>query len=659
MNQTTPHCGIISAAMTTTIHQHPTTGTKAIITHALLRTWPLVLALMISACAGTSQTWQPQPDITTAESAFAKGQYQQAARAWQKEALEANAESASGLRVRAADAWLLAGKPNNAQDELRWLDRETLSRSDQSRLDLVLADLALRSGRPDEAETLLRQARQGLPSSSSKRYEALYSRLMQQLASPGSRDIGAAAKLSDAMRFYDPDRAVELVHSLESVSSSELAIRAENPRGDRNLTGWLDLTRVIREYLVVPEGVAEAVSDWKARQPYHLLTEQQALETWLSYRQLFSPPRKVAVLLPQTGRLQAAGDAIRDGIMSAYLENSGGSEIQFFTTGDDEQSAIAAYFNALDAGADLIIGPLRKESVEAMLSLAGMATPMLALNDLPEGFVAPSVLAGQVSALSLSQDDEARAIAEHAAGAGYQRAMVLASEDAWGERMAYAFEAEFLQDERQIIAAARYLPSQNDHSSDLERILKIDESKARKQRLQNTLQMTLEFEPVRRQDIDVIFLAANQTQARLIRPQLKFHDAGNIPVYATARIYSGQPNPSRNQDLNGFRFPATPWQLSHPRKEDIPELASIRKGTLGSLFALGQDAWNLLPWLELMKKDPGFKFPGQSGYYHSVRSDMLQREPAWAEFSRGVPITLKSPEAQEVRQKRADDPSTR
>jgi len=130
-------------------------------------------------------------------------------------------------------------------------------------------------------------------------------------------------------------------------------------------------------------------------------------------------------------------------------------------------------------------------------------------------------------------------------------------------------------------------------------------------------------------------------------------------VYATARIYSGQPNPSRNQDLNGFRFPATPWQLSHPRKEDIPELASIRKGTLGSLFALGQDAWNLLPWLELMKKDPGFKFPGQSGYYHSVRSDMLQREPAWAEFSRGVPITLKSPEAQEVRQKRADDPSTR
>ena len=92
--------------------------------------------------------------------------------------------------------------------------------------------------------------------------------------------------------------------------------------------------------------------------------------------------------------------------MSAYLENPGGAEILFFTTGEDDQSAISAYFNALDAGADRIIGPLRKESVEAMLNLAGMSTPVLALNDLPEGFTAPPGLAGQVSAISLSQDDE-------------------------------------------------------------------------------------------------------------------------------------------------------------------------------------------------------------------------------------------------------------
>jgi len=612
---------------------------------ALLRALTLLLVLMLFACTSTGPGWTTdQAGGSSAEAAFARGQYEQAARTWQQDALNAGPNLASGLRVKAADAWLLAGQAVKAQDELRWVERATLSRREQARLDLVLADLALRNQRPDEAEVLLKQARQGMSTRSSKRYDGLYSRMVQQLASPGSRDIGRAAKLSEGMRFYDPASAVELVRSLENVSSGELAVRAENPGGERQLTGWLDLTRVIREHLVIPEGVAEAVGGWKSRHPYHVLTEQQALDTWLRYRQLFAPPRKVAVLLPQTGRLKAAGDAIRDGVMSAYLANPGGAEILFFTTGDNEQSAVSAYFNALDAGADLIIGPLRKESVEAMLNLAGMSTPLLALNDLPEGFVAPPGLAGQVSAISLSQDREASAIAGHAVSSGFERAIVIAPEDAWGERMAYAFEAEFLQEDRQIIAAARYLSAQNDHSTDLERILEIDESKARKQRLQNTLQMTLEFEPVRRQDIDVIFLAANATQARLIRPQLKFHDAGDIPVYATARIYSGQPDPARNQDLNGMRFPANPWQLNHPRKSDIPGLASIRQGSLGSLFALGQDAWNLLPWLELMKKDPDFNFPGQSGSYRSAYSDMLRREPAWAEFSRGIPTALKNTE---------------
>ena len=610
-----------------------------------LRSVLAVLTLAaLTACTSTGPASRLEPDKSPgATAAFARGEYQQAARSWQEDALDAGPRQAGGLRVRAADAWLLAGKPGNAKNALRWIDREELAPADESRLDLVLADLALRSSRSDEAELLLKKAQQGLPSSSKKRYDGLYAKLIQQLSSPGSRDIAGAAKLGDNMRFYDPEASVELIRSLERVSSGELAIRADNPRGERQLTGWLDLTLVIRQYLVAPEGVAGSMDAWKSRHPHHLLTTQQALDTWLRYRQLFSPPRRVAILLPESGRLKAAGDAIRDGVMTAYLQNPGGAEILFFTTGEDEQSAISAYFNALDAGADWIIGPLRKESVEAMLNLAGMSTPTLALNDLPEGFIPPPGLAGQVSAISLSQDRETAAIAVHAVESGYKNAIVMAPESAWGERMAFAFESEFLHEDRQIIAASRYLESQNDHSAALERLLKIDESKARGKKLENTLQMTLEFEPVRRQDVDVIFLAANSTQAKLIRPQLRFHEAGDIPVYATARIYSGQPDPARNQDLNGLRFPATPWQLKHPSKADIPDLASIRHGSLGSLFALGQDAWNLLPWLGLMQKDPDFRFPGQSGFYRTANSDTLAREPAWAEFSRGRPVALTDP----------------
>jgi outer membrane PBP1 activator LpoA protein len=600
----------------------------------------MLFLLTLAACTGTG-SWTPEPEpAMSAEAAFAQGDFAQAALSWQREALEADPKRAGSLRVRAADAWLLAGKPAGATDALRWVDREDLAAPDEARLNLVLADLALRNNRPDEAEYLLGKAKPGIPAGSRSRYENLYATVLQRLSSPGSRNLADAARLSEGMTFYDPAASVELIRSLDRVSSRELALRAENPRAERQLTGWLDLALVIRNHLIIPEGIASGVRDWKSRHPAHVLTEQQALDTWLRYRQLFSPPGRVAILLPETGRLQAAGEAIRDGVMSAYLDNPGGSEILFFTTGEDPQSAIEAYFNALDAGADWIIGPLRRESVEAMLKLAGMSTPTLALNDFPEGFTPPPGLVGQVLAMSLSQDRETAAIASRVIESGHRTAIVIAPETPWGERMALAFESEFLREDRQILAASRYLLSQNDHSASIERILEIDESKARKKQLENTLQMTLEFEPVRRQDVDVIFLAANSSQARLIRPQLRFHDAGDIPLYATARIFSGQPDTARNQDLNGIRFPATPWQLEHASRADIPDLVSIRGGSLGSLFALGQDAWNMLPWLELMQKDPTFTFPGQSGYYRSDQGSNLLREPAWAEFSRGRPVAI-------------------
>ncbi|MBT8063582.1 MAG: penicillin-binding protein activator [Gammaproteobacteria bacterium] len=604
----------------------------------------LYLAWLLAACA--TPDWGPPPETPSAagaESAFAAGDFEQAATLWQERAVDSGPAEAARLRISAADAWLLAGRPDRAEELLRWIERSNLTARDRARLDLVLADLALRANRPDEAATLLRQASPALPAASRSRFDELQARAQRQLTDPAMRDLSRAATQVEGMGFYDVRAALELMRVLENVSSGELAIRAENPRADRQLTGWLDLALVIRQHLVRPEGVGRAMAQWKLRHPYHLLTEEQALDTWLSYRQQFRPPGRVAVLLPESGRFQAASAAIRDGLMSAYLDDPGGAEILFFATGADDASAISAYFNALDAGADLIIGPLRKEAIEAMLNLAGMATPVLALNELPAGFDTPAYLQGQLHGISLSQEQEAASAARRAAALGYQRAMVLAPEGGWGERMALAFEAEFLHGDREIVAAGRYLESQNDHSSTLERVLKIDESKARRKKLENTLQMPLEFEATRRDDVDVIFLAANSGQARLIRPQLRFHDAGDIPVYSTGRVFSGQPDPSKNQDLNGLRFAAAPWHLRHSSPEEIPGLDSLRRGTLGALFALGQDAWKLLPWLGLMDRDRGFVFSGESGNYRSSEGGMLQREPAWAEFRRGRPAPLPDP----------------
>ena len=74
---------------------------------------------------------------------------------------------------------------------------------------------------------------------------------------------------------------MELLKLLESMRSGELALRAQNPRVDQKLTGWLDLTLIIRQNLVNPEPIEQAVSSWKGRHPRHILTEEQALDLWL------------------------------------------------------------------------------------------------------------------------------------------------------------------------------------------------------------------------------------------------------------------------------------------------------------------------------------------------------------------------------------------
>ena len=206
--------------------------------------------------------------------------------------------------------------------------------------------------------------------------------------------------------------------------------------------------------------------------------------------------------------------------------------------------------------------------------------------------------------------------------------------------MAQNFEAEFLRESGKILAATRYAEGENDYSGILQSLLKIDESTARAQSIQNTLGAEVEFEPIRRNDVDVIFLAANVTQGRLMRPQLRFHEAGDIPVYATGRVFSGKPDRASDQDLNGVRFPTTPYELQHGSDEAGSRLSSLRGGTFTSLFALGRDAWNLLPWLDLMRRDPGFHFPGAAGDYRNGPDGKLLREPAFAVFVGGVPTPL-------------------
>ncbi len=593
-----------------------------------------------------------------------QGRFEDAALLWQQQAIGSDSATAASLRVLAADAWLMANRPQAARDLLLWVDRPLLTASQAARLDLVLADLALRDQRVTEAGLFLQRAAQNLIPDIGPRYDALDSRLRAAMRHPASPAMAEALRIADSMPIYEHLKGLALLKALEVVHSRDLSIRSFNPKGNQRHTGWIDLALVIRQNIVQGFGVDRAIAAWKLRHPAHPVSRDAALDLWLLYRQQFSAPSKVAVLLPTEGRLRAAGSAIRDGLISAYLTRPGGTELVFYPTDDDPSSSVAAYFQAVDEGAKLVIGPLPADSVEAVLDLAGLGTPLLALNRLPEQTVLPADLAGQVYGLSLSQEEEAAATGRLLAGRGLNRALLLAPDTDWGSRMSRAFSEAYLGETQaqvqanpsdprlsttsrpsqhtRIVAAVSYSETEKDYGPVLEGLLLIDESKARKASVERTLQHPLTFEPTRRDDIDVIYMAATASQARLLRPQLRFHEAGDIPVFATGRIYNGIPDRTRNRDLNGVQLPISPWLLAHTRSDELPALDSIRGGAFAALYALGRDSWDILPWLVLMQRDPDFRFPGGTGdlFIGADGSDniRLMREPAWAKFRGGRPV---------------------
>jgi uncharacterized protein len=75
-------------------------------------------------------------------------------------------------------------------------------------------------------------------------------------------------------------------------------------------------------------------------------------------------------------------------------------------------------------------------------------------------------------------------------------------------------------------------------------LLRMSDSTARWHRLESILGAKLQIEPRRRADIEFIFSPAQASIERLLRPQLRFHYAGDIATYATSDAFEPDLHPT-------------------------------------------------------------------------------------------------------------------
>lgn len=352
-----------------------------------------------------------------------------------------------------------------------------------------------------------------------------------------------------------------------------------------------------------------------------------------------SRPRRIALLLPLSGNQRAVAGALRDGFLAAYFAAAADPAKPSIQVLDEEAGgAAAAYQQAIDNGADLIVGPLLKPSVTAVLPLAGRVTT-LALNQIDAGMEIP---AGFYQ-FALAPEDEAVAVAAHATAMGHRRALVLAPDTDWGRRMLSAFIPAVEARGGSVRAYHFYDPLDTDFTADIERLLLLDESRERHHALTANLGIAPGFEPRRRGDIDFIFLAASTGSGRLLRPQLRFLYAGDIPTYATSAIHTA--GSSGDMDLDGVMFTDAPVLLgADPRARQLRATLAARwgDGVVGLLrfHAMGFDAWALA---NALGSGGAPVIDGLTGRLSPDPERRFHRETIWAEYRDGSIVPLPSP----------------
>ncbi|NMT63999.1 LppC family lipoprotein [Marinobacter orientalis] len=421
--------------------------------------------------------------------------------------------------------------------------------------------------------------------------------------------------------------------------------------------GWLELAAILREPEDNLDEQGRRIRNWQNNWPEHPAASTPPAELQLIASLAESRPQRITLAVPLRGPLASAGAAIRDGFFAAYYEDESADreKISIRVVDTSDTAFPALYEDLANDNQDLIVGPLEKDALSTLSDMESLPVPVLGLNYLPSDTEAPSGL----YQFGLSAEDEARQIADRMTGENIDQVLVLIPAGDWGDRLETALLRRLEQNGGVALDIERYYREDNLRAVTAD-LLGITVSRDRAIDVERTAGINVEFEPRRRQDADGIVMVAEPTLARQFKPLFAFYFGGNLPVYSPSMVYEGNPDPSRDRDLNGVIFTDTPWILEDDNqfrgavREAMPDI----RGQLGRLFAMGADAWNLSKRLPLLRQVEDATIDGQTGKLSMTSDGSIHRQQLWAKFRNGTPERLPPLEPSTVEETQETDEFT-
>ncbi len=624
--------------------------------HKSLRLILLAGLLLLSACGGPRTTLQPAIPETATESpvtleaavqAEQAGEYVLAAREYERLAKRSNPPQRQDFELKAVNALIKAAQVGEARQKIPLINVANLDPAFLARKRILEAQIAALEGQPEQGLKLLAQAEKTRNLNPTQLAEIYRVRAQAELTL--ERPWNAVKSLIAREKYIvAPDEVagnqLQLWHILETQSRTQLKAQRDTSQ-DPVLNGWLDLAITVLDNSYGTNRLGIAIDDWKKSHPLHPASPTFLQTLARPVPSVIGRIDRIALLLPLTSEYAQAAGAVRDGFMAMDANNTNPEkpQVKVYDVGADPTHIGVYYAQAVQDGAQLVVGPLGLEAIDQLVKQGHMQTPTVLLGPTTQDL---GDAAKYVFQFGLPPEQEAAQSAERAYLDGHRRALVLYPDTPWGQRMSTAFSNAWQRLGGIVLSSQTYLPEQTDYSDTIKNLLNITQSEQRKATLEGVLKAKLKFEPRPREDEDFLFLAADAKNARLIKPQLNYNRALRLPVYATSHVFTGQGNPVLDVDLDGIMFGDMPWMLVGDGKVQALRQTlqhdqwPYAHSPLDRLYALGVDAYAIVPQLNRMSSENSVHFSGVTSGLSLERDGRFHRQLLWAQFRKGVPQLL-------------------
>lgn len=593
-----------------------------------------ILSILVVSCASTKHKpgESTQEDIAQAKNLATSGDYKQAAKIYQGLASKEKSPAKDKLLLRALDLYIKSRQYPLARKSAVSIKPSLLSSRERVLYHLLYGKSEIKLGHQRNA---LKQLDQISPSLLARPEQQLYHILRVKALEGLDKDFDSVRERIQLSRFLDEGGEYEhnnrkIAKTLRQITPARL--RHQRSAAPQTLRGWVDYILISQETLPDSAERERYLQRWRDQYPGHPAVYSAITpQTVERPAQSFGVPSNIAVLLPHSGSYTAAAHAIKQGMLTARDEQDGSftPRIKFYDSTAADITTI--YQRTLSDGAEFIIGPLLKQTIQQLLESNTLDKPMLALNQLD------GVAQNNLYQLGLNPRDEIEQAAALAWQDGHRRALVFVPETSLGARAGRLFSEYWDALGGKTLEIVSYTSNPKELSKSVSALLNLNESLSRRRRLQNQVGK-LEFTPRPRHDADMLFMLAKPTEARIVRPLLSFYRVSNLPVYTTSKVYSGKPNPSLDRDLSGIVFCGDSSQFDQSILEMQQEIAAQYQVAARNipLFNLGYDTYALISELSNLQQNPARRMSGKTGTLWLDSDNNLRRQLTCGKFKDGL-----------------------